>query len=156
MCVRVRGPFCGRTVHEKGLVEFRHKLVEQYCPIEINDAKVCRIVPPIVDPSLSIQQCVCGSRCAKGPSSLDYLAGRVHLDYEQRKVRGHDSHYSACIASLFDLAQSVGFRTDMDCRLADQARYNERTDRETRTFFWRNVAGLPLTSNDRFGSCVTS
>lgn len=43
---------------------------------------------------------------------------------------------SACIASLVDLAQCVGYRTDMDCRLTDQARHNARTDRETKTFFW--------------------
>jgi len=73
------------------LLKFRHKLVEQYCPIEINDANVCRIVSPIVDPSLSIQQCDGCSRCAKGSSSLDYLAGRVHLDYEQRKIGSYDS-----------------------------------------------------------------
>src|SRR5450756_1314229 len=92
--VLVRSRAFSPKAHQKALTEVRHKLVEQYCPIEINDAKVCRIVPPIVDPSLSSQQCVCGSLCAKGPSSLDYLARRVHLDYEQRKIGGHDfTHY---------------------------------------------------------------
>jgi hypothetical protein len=75
------------------LIEFRHKLVEQHCPIEINDAKVCRIVPLIVDPSLGGQQYVCGSLCANGVSSLDYLAGRVHLDQEQRKIGGQSYHH---------------------------------------------------------------
>src|SRR5450631_3259401 len=70
--------------------EVRHKLVEHYCLIGINDAKVCRTVCFIVDPCLGSQQCVRGSRSAKRPSSLDYLAGRVHLDYEQRKIGGHD------------------------------------------------------------------
>src|SRR5438105_1632265 len=57
------------------LIEVRHKLVRQYRPIAINDAKVGRIVLTVVDPSLGSHQCVCGSLCAKGLSSLDYSPG---------------------------------------------------------------------------------
>jgi len=71
------------------LIEVRHKLVRQYRPIAINDAKVGRIVLTVVDPSLGSQQCVCGSLCAKGLSSLDYLAGRIHFDNEYRQVGDH-------------------------------------------------------------------
>src|SRR5437773_11274752 len=68
------------------LIEVRHKLVRQYRPIAINDAKVGRIVLTVVDPSLGSQQCVCGSLCAKGLSSLDYLAGRIHFDNTGRSA----------------------------------------------------------------------
>src|SRR6266480_3194563 len=71
------------------LIEARHKLVRQYRPIAINDAKVGRIVLTVVDPSLGSQRCVCGSLCAKGLSSLDYLAGRIHFDNEYRQVGDH-------------------------------------------------------------------
>src|SRR5258708_23462000 len=70
-------------------IEVRHKLVRQYRPIAINDAKVGRIVLTVVDPSLGSQQCVCGSLCAKGLSSLDYLAGRIHFDNEYRQAGDH-------------------------------------------------------------------
>jgi len=42
----------GGRFRKSTLTPFAPKLVERNCPIEINDAKVCRIVSAIVDPSL--------------------------------------------------------------------------------------------------------
>jgi hypothetical protein len=66
------------------LIEVRHKLVEQCCTVAINDAKARRVVPTIFDPWLCIRQRSFDILRTKGSSRINYLAGRVHLDYEQR------------------------------------------------------------------------
>jgi hypothetical protein len=47
-------------------------------------------VPAIADPFFGSRERVFGRRGAKGPPSLDHLVRRVHLNYEQRKIGGHD------------------------------------------------------------------
>ena len=93
MCVRVRGPFCGRTVHEKGLVEFRHKLVEQYCPIEINGTKVCRIVKA-------------AERIAYYPHAALNLSA-AELGQQINNLMGGDYHN--CFANSGSEANEAGF-----------------------------------------------
>jgi hypothetical protein len=74
----------------RALLDLSDGLVENDCPIDSNDAEVRRAVPAIADPFFGSRERVFGRRGAKGPPSLDYLVRRVHLNYEQRKIGGHD------------------------------------------------------------------
>jgi hypothetical protein len=73
--------------------------VDQYCPVEINDAKVGRIMLAIVDPGLGIHQCVCGGLGVKGPARLDYLAWRIHLDDEYMRISDHNLIPQCCLCT---------------------------------------------------------
>ena len=73
--------------------EVSHKLVDDYCPIKVNDTKVCCMVLAIDDPRHGGLQCFWGSLSTKRLPRIDDLAGRIHLDHELRKIGDHDLTY---------------------------------------------------------------
>lgn len=90
----------------RALLELRHRLVEHYRADGINDPNACRIMPAIVYPSHGRPQCARGGLCTKGPSRLDYLAGRVHLDDENRRRGGHEFMPHPALAQAYRIFRS--------------------------------------------------